>query len=254
MAAVERTQTRVTQLLRSGLDSNQKVEGLSWTIRDLAAHLATGSVAYREMAEGGPSPYETLDLRGETNAQRLAEEPTGDLTAMADQIDTEIARMLDAVGLRADDVVSWHGGNQIPVAAFLGSVVGEFLLHGCDLATTVGRTWQIDRRDALPVLDFLIAVTPLMLDPETSRDVTATYELRFRGYGTTTFAFDNGSLAVSTGPAARADVRMSLDPAAFLRVAYKRTGLTRPVITGQAVAWGRRPWLALKFPGLFQTP
>ena len=254
VAAVERTHIRVTELLRSGLDGNQRVDGLSWTIRDLAAHLTTGSVAYREMAEGGPSPYESLERRGETNQQRLDDEPAEDLGAMADQIEAEIARMLTEVGLRADDVVSWHGGTSLPVTAFLGSVVGEFLFHGCDLATTLGQKWPIDRRDALPVLDFLVAVTPLMVNPETSRGVTTTYEVRFRGYDTTTFAFDNGTLAVSTGPATRADVRMSIDPAAFLRVAYKRAGLTRPVVTGQAVAWGRRPWLALKFPGLFQSP
>ncbi len=254
VAAVERTHSRVTELLRSGPDGAQQVEGLSWTIRDLAAHLASGSVAYREMAEGGPSPYESIDRRGETNQQRLDDEPSQDLGLMADQIDTEIARLLAAVGLRAGDVVSWHGGQSLPVAAFLGSIVGEFLFHGCDLATTVGQKWPIDRRDALPVLDFLVCVTPLMLNAQTSRGMTATYELRFRGYDTTTFAFDNGTLVVSTGPAVRADARMSVDPAAFLRVAYKRAGLTRPVLTGQAVAWGRRPWLAFKFPALFQSP
>jgi uncharacterized protein (TIGR03083 family) len=254
VAAVERTQARFTQLLRSGLDGRRQVKGLSWTIRDLAAHLASGSVAYRQMAEGEASPYESFDVRGETNQQRLESESTQDLGVMADQIDTEIARMLAAVGNRADDVVSWHGGLSLPVNAFLGSVVGEFLFHGCDLARTLGQKWPIDRRDALPVVDLLIAVTPLIVDAEASRNVTATYELRFRGYDTATFAFGNGALAVKAGPAERADVRMSVDPSAFLRVAYKRAGLTVPILTGRAIAWGRRPWLALRFPGLFQAP
>jgi uncharacterized protein (TIGR03083 family) len=254
MAAVERTQVRFTQLLRSGLDGAQQVKGLSWTIRDLAAHLASGSVAYREMAEGEPSPYESFDRRSETNQQRLEIETTQDLDVMADQIDAEIARMLAAVGSRADDVVTWHGGQSLPVSAFLGSMVGELLLHGCDLAGTLGQKWPIERRDALPVVDLLIAVTPLIVDARAGRNVTATYEVRFRGYDTATFAFDKGALAVTRGPATRADVRMSVDPAAFLRVAYKRSGLAVPILTGRAVAWGRRPWLALSFPGLFQAP
>jgi uncharacterized protein (TIGR03083 family) len=254
VAAVERSQARFTHLLRSGLDGTQQVKGLSWTIRDLAAHLASGSAAYRQMAEGEASPYESFERRGETNQQRLEVETSDDLDVLADQIDAEIALMLAAVGTRADDVVSWHGGVSLPVTAFLGSVVGEFLFHGCDLAGTLGQKWPIDRRDALPVVDLLIAVTPMVVDPETSRDVTATYELRFRGYDTVTFAFDNGALNVRAGAATRADVRMSLDPAAFVRVAYKRAGLAVPILTGRATAWGRRPWLALSFPGLFQAP
>ncbi|HEX3088680.1 MAG TPA: maleylpyruvate isomerase N-terminal domain-containing protein [Ilumatobacteraceae bacterium] len=254
LAAADSTKTRVTELLRSGLDGNQKVEGLSWTIRDLAAHLATAGIAFREMAEGGPSPYESLDRRSETNQERLDAETTQDLGELADLIDDEIARMLLAVGLRDSDVVSWHGGTLLPVAAFLGSVVGEFLLHGCDLAGTVGKPWPIERRDALPVIDFLVAVTPLVVNTESTRGLTATYELRFRGHDTTTFTFDDGVLAVSSGRAPRADVRMSVDPASFVQVAYKRVGLARPIVTGRAVAWGRRPWLALKFPGLFQAP
>lgn len=254
VAAVQRTRARFTQLLRSGLVDTQQVKGLSWTIRDLAAHLASGSVAYRQMAEGEPSPYESLDRRQETNQQRLEAETTDDLVAMADQIDAEMARMLAAVGTRAGDVVTWHGGQSLPVTAFLGSVVGEFLFHGCDLAGTVGQKWPIERRDALPVVDFFVAVTPLVLDERSTRDVKATYEVRFRGYETVTFAFDNGALSVRQGPAKRADVRMSLDPAAFLRVGYKRAGLAKPILTGQAVAWGRRPWLALRFPGMFQAP
>jgi Mycothiol maleylpyruvate isomerase N-terminal domain len=254
IAAVQRTQTRVTQLLRSGLDGTRQVTGLSWSIRDLAAHLASGSAAYRQMAEGEPSPYDSVDGRGETNKARIEAEDTQDLNLMADQIDVEIARMLVAVGTRAGDVVSWHGGKSIPVTAFLGSVVGEFIFHGCDLARTLGHKWPIDRQDALPVVDFLIAVTPVFVDSQASCDFKATYELRFRGYDTATFAFDHGTLVVSQGPTIRPDIRMSVDPAAFLGVAYKRSGLAIPILTGRAVAWGRRPWLALKFPGLFQAP
>lgn len=254
VAAVDRTRGRVTQLLRSGLDGNQQVKGLSWTIRDLAAHLASGSIAYRQVAEGEPSPYDSLARRRETNQQRLEAETTADLGAMADQIDAEVTRMLAALGSRAGDVVSWHGGQSLPVTAFLGSVVGEFVFHGCDLASTVEQKWPIERRDALPIVDFFIAVTPLILDERSTSGLTATYELRFRGYETATFVFDNGALSVRQGPATRADVRMSLDPVAFLRVGYKRAGLTSAILSGRAIAWGRRPWLALGFPGLFQTP
>jgi hypothetical protein len=78
--------------------------------------------------------------------------------------------------------------------------------------------------------------------------------VRFRGYETATFMFDDGKLSVRDGPATQADVRMSVEPVSFLEVGYKRKGLAVPILTGRAVAWGRRPWLALRFANLFQSP
>lgn len=75
-----------------------------------------------------------------------------------------------------------------------------------------------------------------------------------RGYETSTYTFEPGRLSVTSGRPSRRDVTMSLDPVAFLQIGYKRTGLARPILTGRAVAWGRRPWVALQFPGYFQDP
>ena len=142
----------------------------------------------------------------------------------------------------------------MPLPAFLGAIIGEFVFHGRDLARTVGERWPIERRDALPIVDFFNAVTPYAVDEQAAKGVTATFEVRFRGYETATFAFENGQLSVRPGSAARPDVRMSVDPIAFLLVGYKRTGLALPILTGRALAWGRRPWLALRFVNLFQRP
>jgi uncharacterized protein (TIGR03083 family) len=255
VAALERTAARFTRLLRSDIDGTQRVKGLSWTIRDLAAHLASGSVAYGQVAEGRPSPYETLDGRRETNQQRLEDESGDDLGALADVIDDEVARLLATVRSGSNDgVVAWHGGISMSLPAFLGAAVGEFLVHGRDLARTLGQPWPIKRADAQPVVDFFNAVAPFIVDADRSKGRDATFEVRFRGHETSSFVFQNGKLSVTEGPSRRAHVHMSLDPVAFLLVGYKRIGLTVPIITGRALAWGRRPWLALRFPGLFETP
>jgi uncharacterized protein (TIGR03083 family) len=255
VAALERATRRFTMLLRSASDPGRRVDGLSWTVRDLGAHLASGSVAYAQIARGGGSPYEDLDTRGETNQQRIDAEAASDLSLLADDIDANVARMSDKVRARADnDVVAWHGGLMMRVPAFLGAAVGEFLFHGRDLAVTLGQPWPIERRDALPVVDFFTAVMPHVVNESAARGATATYEVRFRGYDTSTLTFDRGTLSVREGRADRADVRMSVDPVAFLLLGYKRSGLARQVVTGRAVAWGRRPWLALRFTDLFQPP
>jgi hypothetical protein len=112
----------------------------------------------------------------------------------------------------------------------------------------------LERAEALPIIDFFMAVAPHIVDAESSKGVRATFEIRFRGYKTATFVLADGALSVEEGPARRADVRMSVEPVSFLLVGYKRIGLTVPILTGRALAWGRRPWLALRFPGLFESP
>jgi hypothetical protein len=59
---------------------------------------------------------------------------------------------------------------------------------------------------------------------------------------------------VSDGRPARADVHLSVDPVGFLLVGYKRSPLRRLVLTGGALAWGRKPWLAFRFPSWFEAP
>ena len=172
---------------------------------------------------------------------------------MSDTIDAEVARAVTAlrdVPEAAD--ISWHGGIRLPVRAVLGAMVGKLLIHGLDLARTVGRPWPIERHDALPVIDFFTAVAPHLV--KDGLDVAATVEVRFRGYETATFELDDGALVVRTGRAAQPDVRMSVDPVSFVLMGYKRVGLAVPVLTGRALAWGRRPWLALRFVGLFEDP
>ena len=163
--------------------------------------------------------------------------------------------MLADLASQPDDaVLLWHGGIPLPAPATLGAVVGELVFHGHDVARAVDVAWPIERRDALPIVDFFCAATPYVVDAEAARGVVRTFEIRVRGHDTFTFAFRDGVLAVTPGRAERPDVRVSADPVAFLLVGYRRAGLVRPILTGKLLAWGRRPWLALGFADLFQTP
>lgn len=254
-AAVDRSCRRCTSLLRSGVHSERRIDGSMWTVRDLGCHLASGVAAYQQIAVGQSSPYVDLDDRASVNQARLEALAHLDLEALADIIETECARVVAALGARPDDLmIAWHGGIALPARAVLGAMVGEFLFHGLDLARTIGASWRIDRLDALPAIDFFNAVAPHLLVQDSARDITATIEVRCRGYDTSTFEFRDNALTVTRGPAAKPDVHMSVDPVSFLLVGYKRGGLIKPIVTGRAVAWGRRPWLALRFPGLFQAP
>jgi uncharacterized protein (TIGR03083 family) len=245
--------SRVVALARSGLDPSARVSGLDWTVHELVAHLASGATAYREIAEGAPSVYPSIEARTAVNQQRLQEFVGSDLDALAAMVESDVARMLAAVRERRDKAMAWHGGVVLPTTAFLGALVGELLFHGLDLARTARCPWPIDRADVLPAVDFFNAATPFVVSASAA-GVSATIEVRYRGYDPATFRFVEGVLTVSPGQSRRADVRLSVDPLSFLLIGYRRRSLARAVATGGAVAWGRRPWLAFRFPRFFDAP
>jgi hypothetical protein len=170
-------------------------------------------------------------------------------------IDEELASIVaTSRGFPGDAVLRWHGGLTMPLQPHLGAMVGELAFHGQDLARTVGRPWTIEQRDAHSVIDFVTFVTPHILDPVKTRHLDVRVEVRVRGYETSTFTFRDSQLTVMPGGGHRPQVTMSVEPVALVQVAYKRSSLTRPILTGKAVAWGRKPWIALQFPGFFQAP
>jgi hypothetical protein len=50
------------------------------------------------------------------------------------------------------------------------------------------------------------------------------------------------------------DCRISADPVAFLLVGYGRVSQWPQIARGKMVAWGRKPWLGVKFRSLLRKP
>lgn len=68
------------------------------------------------------------------------------------------------------------------------------LLHGLDVARTVGVPWAIPPDDALLIAAFMTAGAPLRVDPGAAAGLTATMEVSYRGDGAHTFEFRDGAL------------------------------------------------------------
>lgn len=85
-------------------------------------------------------------------------------------------------------------------------------------------------------------------------ETSATFELRVRGGTTYVLVFERGSLTIVDPPRPGIDCRVSLAPDAALLTAFGRRGVARTVLTGGAVAWGRKPWLAPQLPRLLRNP
>jgi hypothetical protein len=59
---------------------------------------------------------------------------------------------------------------------------------------------------------------------------------------------------VSAEPPRRPDCTIMTEPVTFLLIALGRRGATEALARGKVLAWGRKPWLALRFPALFTAP
>jgi hypothetical protein len=101
---------------------------------------------------------------------------------------------------------------------------------------------------------FLIGSMPMFVDPVAANGLTATYRLRLRGIAAYTLSFAGGALSVHEAADGPVDCTISADPQSFFLLAI---GLRRPwplIARGKVRAWGRKPWLAPRFVGLFTLP
>jgi len=146
--------------------------------------------------------------------------------------------------------VAFHGRSNVLPPAIAGIALGEVLIHGADIAATVGARWTIPSDEAVMVWQGAMGLIGAWLDPATTSDHHATYEVRFRHGPRTRLTIDHGTLIVDSKE--RPDCTMSGDPATLLRLMYGRTSTWRAAATGRVVAWGRRPWLAFSFVNRFQ--
>jgi hypothetical protein len=118
-----------------------------------------------------------------------------------------------------------------------------------------GRPWPISAEHAKLIAGTLCPkMWPLVVRPEAGRGAPVTYEVRLRGNGpryVIRIADGTAEVRAAGGPV---DCVISADPVIFLLVTYGRMSLGRALLRGAILAWGRRPWLGLRFKSLFFNP
>jgi uncharacterized protein (TIGR03083 family) len=246
--ALGRVAGEVCSLVASAPDAGAAVPGSDWNVGDVAAHLVAGTEAYVRYATGGSEPFvDVSDIAGgsltRSNAARLQAEPERDLASLADRLRAGSSALLQASSRRHhDDVVMWNG---VPLALgdMLGIGLGEYLLHGRDIATALSVPWIIRPDDARLVLASALPVLPLLVDPVTTAGVQARYDLKIRGGVRVLVTISDGELTVADGDGRPVDCHVSADPVALLLIAYGRRSQWAPIGTGKLFAWGRKPWL-----------
>ncbi|HEY6645989.1 MAG TPA: maleylpyruvate isomerase N-terminal domain-containing protein [Mycobacterium sp.] len=237
--------------------------GLQWTAAETAAHVVGDLRDYTQALTRHTGGYMThanrptespSRLSAKVNARHLEEIRERNLSRLADMLGVAADAYLNAAAnadLSAE--IATPNGLVIGPPTMAALLLGEQLIHGLDISRTAKIRWPIAADDAFLVIPGVLTVAPQYLRPQRAAGVRISFELRMRGGASYRLAVDDGT-AVVTAPGEKADCHIIADPVAFLLLGYGRIGQLSPVLRGQLRPGGRKPWLAMRFGTLLDSP
>ncbi|KUJ58153.1 maleylpyruvate isomerase family mycothiol-dependent enzyme [Streptomyces sp. NPDC093228] len=258
--AIRETAADIAALLTEVADTNGPVPNSEWTVGEAAAHLAQANELMADLAAGRERPYGdgTPQSLAEANARALAAFGERGARPLAAMIVQQAEAFLDAAAQAGPDG-SADGALVTPLGPMDRSVLASYLLthmlgHGYDLARAVGRPHMIDQARVELCLPFLLAAMPRVADASAVADLTARYTLRLWGGTEFGVTFSGGTVDVTPQRPTRSDCTLLTEPVTFLLIALGRCNPWLAMSRGRVLAWGRKPWLAPRFPTLFVAP
>lgn len=257
LAAMAAAGERTADVIGAVDDPDRRTRGLDWTLAQTAAHIVAGVQYHRAWLRGeGKIDYFVPDLP-EENLRGIESVKERDPAVLATIVrQGNAAFVSEAAGQPAGAAFAQEVGPDLSLEVMIAVHLGELLVHGWDIATTLGRPWAVERDEANIVARGVLPVLPMIVDPAAAAHVSLSYELSLRGGGPRVLIqVHDGSLTVEPVVSrAPVDCRISADPAAFLLVAYGRVGQLGPILRGQLIAWGRRPWAAPRLNSFIRNP
>ncbi|MEV7976996.1 maleylpyruvate isomerase family mycothiol-dependent enzyme [Streptomyces sp. NPDC086519] len=255
--AIRQTAADIAAVLDGVVDTRTAVPGSQWTVGEAAAHLALANELMADLAEGRERPY------GDGTPQSLAAANAASLDGFAERRAAPLATMITEQAERCADALAARADGPAPLTP-LGpmdrSVLASYLLthmlgHGHDLARALRRPHMIDAERVAWCMPFMLRVMPAVADGSATAGLTARYTIRLRGGGGAFgITLADGAVQVTPEPRDRPDCTILIDPVGFLLIALGRRNPWLATARGQVLAYGRKPWLAPRFPTLFVAP
>jgi uncharacterized protein (TIGR03083 family) len=266
----------VAGLVRDGAPLDGPVPGLEWTKAQLVGHLCAICEAFATTLRGEDfaerfgtefignygSGLTLRDAVANVNAKvvRLASFPTP--AAAADALTSSAATLISAFNAHPDPSAQrpapWYGPEvTLPAGNLLALAVSELLVHGYDLARAVGadlRPSAATRAAATAIAAAVMSeMLPRLLDERRASGFTGSFDIRVRGGERFVLRIADGR--AWSEPAGSRDIDCVLTLSAYpaLLMGYNRVPVWRAIASGKARAFGRRPWLGLRFHNLFET-
>lgn len=267
---------RVTALLRSIREPAAPAVG-NWNLAETAMHLSQVWLVAPGLARQDLSGiYEVMPgLAGTVGASLIADirelddvtglgvrsDPERDPGVLADRIEARAqAYFEDCAGRSADERRPWLvEGSTVALSTLTGHLLNETVVHGHDIARADGRNRRIEPSHAAMVLaEFVIpvmqALDPRALVSDKAAGVRASFDLRIRNGQRFRFGFDDGALRIEELTSRGVDCHISADPVAMLMVVWGRRSQWKAIVSGQLLAWGRKPWLGPRFRAYLRNP
>lgn len=237
--------SRLCTVLRTEPDRDAPAIG-SWTLGDVANHLASGIENYALWLQGVDAPdVDEIKNMAQWNIETVHELPAADLPELADRIEAATSRFIEAAGDKpSGSYVRWYAGNRIPVEVAVCMRLGEAAVHGLDIAGAAGEQWEIDGHDARTISFGLGYIGPYFVD-EKKLQFEGTLRMRIRGGADLYYVVQDHGLQVTTaGP--RPDWHLSVDPLAWVLVSTGRRNQWSAALRGKIIGWGKNPLLPFK--------
>jgi hypothetical protein len=256
-ARLEDAVHRVADLVRSTPDLHEPVADGRWTIRDVTAHLTTILGLYTEFAVGATSPYQSLDRESCATAstQLLADISEDDPGRLSGLLVDSAERFLDESSeFSGDHPVMYHCDLRYHVFGLTGTLLGEELLHGYDIAASLQKPWRIDPVDAGLVLAAYADLYHLIVDPDRAKGLTLAVSIELRGSPPVVARFSEGQFRFEAPGDDPVDATISAEPAAFLMVGSGRMERGAAIALGLMEVGGPHPEVAMAFPDYFAYP
>lgn len=256
--AIGRAGEAVAHLVGEVTDFGAPVPDSEWTAGDAVAHLVlvlrgfTAAIEDRLGVWGSPEGQELVGALADIGSPL---EPGRVAGHLRDAVPTFVA----AAAARSPDhrfPTPWY---DIDKTNLVGSmtclVLGEVVLHGCDIAMAIGRPWPIDPEDSRRIISGVFPVkAPTLVNPDTAGDVRASYELHVDGGPELVVRFRDGAATVEPGGSGEVDCHLGGDPEAILLLGYGRADVEELFAQNRLRAWGDDPSLGRRFKSLLKNP
>ncbi len=264
IAAAERT----ALLCASIDDTGTPVPGLEWSVGEVGAHLGGFCLpAFNDAVHGREGRWDPFIPRVEGFRERLAGANERTLAGAPAYSPADLGRLIrngaralvsSVEGHDGDETVRtpWYGEDAtLDLTSALCVVLGELLVHGRDIALALGRRWRTDPADArLVVGGVFTAMIPRIVDPRRAHGVHATFDVAAWGGPRFVNRIDGGVAAAEPYTGQAVDCHLLGDAVELLLVGYGRRSQWTSIARGRLQAWGRRPWLGLRWKGLYLDP
>lgn len=253
-SALAETAERVAELVASLPESTAPIRPGTWTVRDCAVHLAVEAEGCIELARGAPAPYVYSDAAqfNVEGAAKIADNPESDPRKLAGLLGDAAERLLDASANRAGNQSVDFWGIPQDLSRLVALELGEFVMHGYDIAKAVGRPWPIEPSIAHLALYGYAPCFHLCVASDIGRH-TAGYLIEVRDGPEMVMRFTDGVLSIEP-PGGPVDASLSVDAAGFLFAVFGRISLWDAIALRMITVGGPQPELALGFFDRFDIP